>query len=41
MNVFVNAGMISRQPNFDAVFPSYANNINDELENEEITLIEH
>lgn len=40
MNVFVNAGMISRQPNYDAVFPSYANNINDELENEEITSLE-
>ena len=40
MNVFFNAGMISRQPNFDAVFPSYANNINDELENEEITSLE-
>ena len=40
MNVFVNAGMISRQPNFDAVFPNYANNINDELENEEITSLE-
>ena len=40
MNVFVNAGMISRQPNFDAVFPNYANSINDELENEEITSLE-
>jgi outer membrane cobalamin receptor len=40
MNVFVNAGMISRQPNFDAVFPNYANNINDELENEQIQSLE-
>jgi len=38
--VFVNAGMISRQPNFDAVFPNYANNINDELENEQIQSLE-
>ena len=39
-NVFANAGFISRQPNFSAVFPSYANNINDDLQNEEITSFE-
>ncbi len=39
-NVFFNAGLISRQPNFDAVFPNYANVINEALENEQITSIE-
>jgi len=39
-NVFVNAGYISRQPNFDAVFPNFANNINPDLQNEEITSFE-
>ena len=39
-NVFFNAGMISRQPNFDAVFPNYANDINPELENEQINSLE-
>jgi len=39
-NVFFNAGFISRQPQFDAVFPNYANNVNDDLQNEEITSIE-
>jgi outer membrane cobalamin receptor len=39
-NVFFNAGFISRQPNFDAVFPNFANNINPELQNEEIKSIE-
>lgn len=39
-NVFFNAGLISRQPNFDAVFPNYANNINDDLQNEQITSLE-
>jgi outer membrane receptor for Fe3+-dicitrate len=32
--------MISRQPNFDAVFPNYANNINEDLQNEQITSFE-
>lgn len=32
--------MISRQPNFDAVFPNYANIINEDLENEQITSFE-
>ncbi|MGB1123317.1 MAG: hypothetical protein ACPG08_07315, partial [Flavobacteriales bacterium] len=39
-NVFINAGLISRQPNFDAVFPNYSNNVNDELENEKIQSLE-
>jgi len=39
-NVFFNAGYISRQPNFDAVFPNYANIVNPELQNEEIKSIE-
>lgn len=40
MNVFFNAGYISRQPNFDAVFPNFANAVNDDLQNEEIVSIE-
>ena len=36
-NVFFNAGLISRQPMFDAVFPNYGNSINEDLQNEEIT----
>ena len=40
MNVFFNAGMISRQPNFDAVFPNYANDINADLSNEKINSFE-
>ena len=39
-NVFFNAGYISRQPQFDAVFPNFANVVNDDLQNEEITSIE-
>ena len=39
-NVFFNAGYISRQPLFDAVFPGFANNINPDLQNEEITSVE-
>lgn len=39
-NVFFNTGFISRQPLFDAVFPGFANNINEDLENEEITSLE-
>jgi len=39
-NVFFNTGFISRQPNFGAVFPNYANNINPDLQNEEITSFE-
>lgn len=40
MNVFFNTGMISRQPNFDGVFPGYANTINPDLQNETITSFE-
>ena len=39
-NVFFNAGYISRQPNFDAVFPGFANDINTDLQNEEIISFE-
>lgn len=39
-NVFFNAGLISRQPNFDGIFPGYANNINEDLENEQIQSLE-
>jgi outer membrane cobalamin receptor len=39
-NAFFNAGYISRQPLFDAVFPGFANNINPDLQNEEITSFE-
>lgn len=39
-NVFFNAGFISRQPNFDAVFPNFANNVNPDLQNEVITSFE-
>jgi outer membrane cobalamin receptor len=39
-NVFFNAGMISRQPQFDAVFPNFANNVNADLQNEEIKSLE-
>ena len=39
-NVFFNAGMISRQPNFDGVFPNYANLKNEDLQNEQINSVE-
>lgn len=39
-NVFFNAGYISRQPNFDAVFPNFSNNINPNAKNEKITSFE-
>ena len=39
-NVFFNAGFISRQPLFDAVFPNFANNVNPDLQNEQITSLE-
>ena len=39
-NAFFNVGIIERQPNFDAVFPNFANNVNPELQNEEITSFE-
>ncbi|MFT5570316.1 MAG: outer membrane cobalamin receptor [Cyclobacteriaceae bacterium] len=40
MNVFFNAGYISRQPLFDAVFPGFANDINPDLQNEIIQSVE-
>jgi len=39
-NVFFNAGVISRQPQFGAVFPNYGNDINPDLQNEEIKSFE-
>ena len=39
-NVFFNAGLISRQPQFGAVFPNYGNAINEDLQNEEIKSFE-
>ncbi|MGR3812065.1 TonB-dependent receptor [Jiulongibacter sp. NS-SX5] len=39
-NVFFNAGFISRQPNFDAVFPNFANYVNEDLQNETIQSLE-
>jgi len=39
-NVFFNSGYVSRQPFFDAIFPNYANNINQDAENETITSFE-
>lgn len=39
-NVFFNVGVIERQPNFDAVFPNFANAINPDLANEEIRSFE-
>ena len=39
-NVFFNTGFISRQPQFGAVFPGYANNVNPDLQNEEIRSFE-
>lgn len=39
-NVFFNAGYISRQPLFDAVFPGFANDINPDLQNEIIQSVE-
>jgi hypothetical protein len=40
-NVFANAGYYSKQPKFDAVFPSFiSNDINENLENEKIIGVE-
>jgi outer membrane receptor protein involved in Fe transport len=39
-NIFFNAGTISRQPNFDGVFPNYANLKNEDLQNEQINSVE-
>jgi opacity protein-like surface antigen len=40
MNIFFNAGLIARQPLFDAVFPGFANDVNPDLENEIIQSFE-
>ena len=39
-NLFFNAGYISRQPKFDAVFPNFANLVNPDLQNETIQSLE-
>jgi outer membrane receptor protein involved in Fe transport len=39
-NLFLNTGFISRQAQFGAVFPNYANVVNPDLENEEIISFE-
>ena len=39
-NVFFNAGYISRQPNFDVIFPNFANDVNSDYQNEKITSFE-
>ncbi|WBX76858.1 TonB-dependent receptor [Tenacibaculum ovolyticum] len=39
-NVFANAGFIKRQPKFDAVFPNFKNNVNENLKNETISSFE-
>lgn len=39
-NLFFNTGYISRQPMFDAVFPNFANTINEDIQNEEIRSVE-
>lgn len=39
-NVFFNAGYILRQPNFDAVFPNFAQTINEDVDNENIVSLE-
>lgn len=39
-NLFFNAGIISRQPLFDAIFPGFANDINEDAQNEKIRSFE-
>ena len=39
-NIFFNTGFISRQPQFDAVFPNFANIVNEDLQNEQIKSLE-
>ena len=39
-NVYVNAGTYSKQPNFDAVYINYGNNLNPDLRNEEVIGLE-
>tara|TARA_B110000261_G_C13082063_1_gene356325 strand:- start:99 stop:2699 length:2601 start_codon:yes stop_codon:yes gene_type:complete len=36
-NIYVNGGYYSKQPNFDAVYINYGNNLNPDLKNETIT----
>ncbi|PLX15004.1 MAG: TonB-dependent receptor [Salinivirgaceae bacterium] len=40
MNLFLNTGYFERQPDFDAIFLNYINNVNDEAENEKVFNIE-
>ncbi|MBT7683795.1 MAG: TonB-dependent receptor, partial [Cryomorphaceae bacterium] len=39
-NVYVNAGTYSKQPNFDAVYINYGNNLNPDLKNEKVVGLE-
>ena len=39
-NVYVNAGTYSKQPNFDAVYVNYGNNLNPDLRNEKVVGLE-
>ncbi len=39
-NVFFNLGLIKRQPTFDAIFPNFANIINEDAKNETISSFE-
>jgi hypothetical protein len=39
-NAFFNVGRIERQPFFDAIFPNFSNNINEDATNEKITSFE-
>ncbi|MDB2383849.1 TonB-dependent receptor, partial [Flavobacteriaceae bacterium] len=39
-NVYVNAGTYSKQPNFDAVYINYGNNLNPDLRNEKVVGLE-
>lgn len=39
-NIFVNTGYNSRQPNFDAVFLNYGNDVNKDLKNEKVYAVE-
>ncbi|MGJ8658235.1 MAG: TonB-dependent receptor [Cellulophaga fucicola] len=39
-NVFFNLGLIKRQPKFDAIFPNFANIVNEDAENETISSFE-
>ncbi|WP_117879929.1 TonB-dependent receptor [Aureibaculum luteum] len=39
-NIFANAGYYSKQPNFDAIFPDYNNDVNEDYENEQVIGLE-